>query len=135
MDRIEKGIYQGYIWYSDQTKPEVYDDEYFDGIELDDNKNPFIIEAQMYETEKEVSYGVKYVDGGYICKKYVLTDDDLANITRKEFYPNRMDKITGKKLVFKQCWKAEGDPMCEGMEVLQPAELVFVGFTEKEDKK
>lgn len=47
------------------------------------------------------------------------------------YLPNRMDKI--KELKFVQNWVLEKDPLCEGMEVLKPKGLVFVGFNVKED--
>jgi CRISPR type III-associated protein (TIGR04423 family) len=33
-----------------------------------------------------------------------------------------------QKMKFRQYWRPVEDDLCEGMKVLQPAELVFVGF-------
>jgi CRISPR type III-associated protein (TIGR04423 family) len=41
-------------------------------------------------------------------------------------YTHRMENV--QKMKFRQYWRPVEDDLCEGMTVLQPAELVFVGF-------
>lgn len=122
---IERAYYQGYIWKSDKSDPEVIDCEY--ECHLDERENPFIIEGQLYCAETGTSYSIKYVDGRYIAKKYNVSEDDFGkeNVDKKTFCSNRMD---GRRLQFLQYWEAVPNWCCEGMEVNQPAELVFVGF-------
>ena len=48
------------------------------------------------------------------------------NTTRKIYVARRMQGIKGLK--FLQYWTSEPDVLCEGMPVLQPSKLVFVGF-------
>jgi CRISPR type III-associated protein (TIGR04423 family) len=57
--------------------------------------------------------------------------DDLDGVKQEQmFFSHRM---ADRKLYFKQFWQPVNDEQCEGMQVLQPAELVFVGFNDKED--
>lgn len=121
MEKIEKARYQGYLWYSDKTAPEVYDDAILE-MELDPQVNPFIIEGYLYDAEHACSISIRYVDGEYIVNRYSVSFD--AGVI-KEYVSNRMD---GKILLFKEKWEGVPDPYCENFEVLQPTELVFVGF-------
>ena len=127
--KIEKSIYDGYIWYSDKSNPKVFQDEEFE-FDTDKIENPFIIEGQLYDDQKMISYSIKFVDGKYICKKYEVesTDFNKKDVEIKTFHANRMDNL---KLQFLQYWKEEVDELCEGMKVLQPKELVFVGFVKE----
>ncbi len=128
---IKKSIYEGYLWYSNAQSPQVIDKEF--DLTIDDNHNPFIVEGQLCDVHNRHSISIKFVDGQYIIKEYDFTEDDFSNpeIEVKTFLSNRMG---GKKLQFLQYWRAEKDPLCEHMEVLQSAELVFVGFKTEEDK-
>lgn len=124
--KIEKSKYQGYLWYSDKKEPQVLNNEVFE-LEISDNTNPFIIEGQLYDGKQSIS--IKYVDGKYLVNTYNV--DNLGrDIQEPLFYSHRMD---GRKLKFRQYWRPVTDELCEGMQVLQPAELVFVGFNDKEE--
>lgn len=126
--KIEKSKYQGYIWYSNESKPaKVLNNEGFE-IEIADDENPFIIEGQLYDGK--VSISIKYVDGKYLYKEYDMVKLNGLEMTEQMFYSHRMD---GKQLKFKQYWRPEKDDKCCDMDVLQPAELVFVGFNDKEE--
>ena len=99
---------------------------------LDANVNPFVVEAQLFDHTNRLSYSVKYVDGNYIVHRYEVkeTIKDVEagkydHITLKKNFANRMP---GLRLCFFQYWKDAPDTLCEGMNVLQPAELAFVGF-------
>lgn len=121
--KINKSKYVGYIWYSDQTTPEQFlGNEDFE-IEIGDNVNPFIIEGLLYDGNHSIT--IKYVDGHYIVKDYLISSFDGIEMTRQIYFSNRMDNRT---LLFNQYWREKKDDLCEGMNVLQPAELVFVGF-------
>ncbi len=124
--KIEKSKYQGYLWYSDKKEPQVLNNEVFE-LEIADNANPFVIEGQLFDGQKSIN--IKYVDGKYIVNTYDLNALDGV-MQEQKFYSHRMD---GKQLKFRQIWKEQPDELCEGMQVLQPAELVFVGFNNEED--
>lgn len=136
---IPVGSYQGYTWKSDSPVPTIYnrkptEDNILEDIILNDEDNPFIIEAQMYDIDNNTSYNVKYVDGKYTAIKYSEIDaDGNDTFSLVSYLGNRMD---GHNLLFRRYWIEEDDEICEGMKVLQPSSLVFVGFKErKEDKK
>lgn len=135
VDNIEQGFFEGYYWKSDENIPHTLMNEEFN-IDLLSCKNPFIIEAQLYNEKAKVSYSLKYVDGEYLIHKWdnVFPKMDSEEYTQISFFPNRIgeDKdIKGLKLTFLQHWVAEKDDKCNGMKVLQPKELVFVGFNKQ----
>jgi CRISPR type III-associated protein (TIGR04423 family) len=121
--------YVGYIWPSDRKKPELTD---FDLSKYSDDRNPFIVEGQLYSKTAEKSYSIKYVDGKHIVKEYdlkLLSEEyDL-----KKFIPNRIEGVS--KILFRQYWKPREDELCGGMDVLVPADYVFVGFEYKKEEK
>jgi CRISPR type III-associated protein (TIGR04423 family) len=121
--KIDKSSYQGYLWFSDQKEPEI-----INGIfekEIDDKTNPFIVEGQLFDGSNSIS--IKYIDGKYIVNNYDVKSDKFKNVDFKEvtYLPNFNG---GDLLRFRQYWRPQSDPLCEGMDVLHPAELVFVGF-------
>lgn len=121
-------LYDGYLWYSDQKTPEVFEQKAWDESMLDENVNPFVIEGQLYDKDNLVSYSIKYVDGEYIIKKYQLKSTDFNNVDIDilDFKAHRMGE--GRVLQFLQYYREEEDSLCAGMKVLQPKEKVFVGF-------
>ena len=128
METIKINKCEGYLWWSDQQPPRVYQDELID-ICLDEAKNPFVVEGQLYSIDENMWYGIKYVDGQYIINKYKVNDDDLSNIANeiKYYLSNRMD---GRWLKFLRFWEPveEGDKNCEGMKPLVITKNVFIGF-------
>ena len=123
MKTLEKAIYTGYLWYSDQHKPEVYD-HVETVFTLDEQKNPFVVEG--YLTDGQTSYSIKYVGGKYIINEYVLSALENVIYDDVEIYTHRMENM--QKMKFHQYWRPMPDELCKDMAVLQPAELVFVGF-------
>ena len=122
--KIEKSKYQGYLWYSDKNDPNIINNEDFE-IELNDDKNTFVIEGLLYDGKKSIS--IKYVDGKYLYKEYDMVKLNGSEMSEQVFYLHR---TVGKKLKFNQYWQEREDSLCEDMKVLQPAELVFVGFND-----
>lgn len=138
VDKIEKDIYEGYIWMSDKAQPRTLIDESYEE-ELSNCKPPFIVEAQLYAKESGISYSVKCVDGEYIAHKYDVGKLDSDNVVTTEcsFLTNRVgyDKdIRNLRLNFIRIWNEQEDDFCLGMKVLQPKELVFVGFEERKEE-
>ena len=128
METIKINKCEGYLWWSDQQKPAVYQDESIDNC-LDEAQNPFVVEGQLYNIDEKKWYGIKYVDGQYIIKKYQVKDDDLSNTDNeiKCYLSNLMD---GRWLKFLRFWEPteEGDKNCEGMKPLVITKNVFIGF-------
>lgn len=113
--------YQGYIWYSDSDHPETFNGD----EELDPNENPFIIEGNLWDEATSTSISIRYIDGKYYIHRTTLTSEERKNY--KTYVAHRIDGY--KYLRFVQLWEPHPDPMCEGMEVLEPSKLVFIGFT------
>jgi CRISPR type III-associated protein (TIGR04423 family) len=126
VDNIKQGNYEGYIWKSNEKKPEIVNGAFTEN--LDPSKNPFVVEAQLYDYDSMLSYNIKYVDGEYWIMEHqvVSLDFNRKDVEIKVFYAHSIDGH--KNLQFLQYWKEDEDELCEGMKVLQPAELVFVGF-------
>lgn len=124
INSIPAGGYQGYIWMSDKSQPEVINGP-FAGLDLTPG-NPFIIEARLFDKEHNLSYSIQFIDGKYIAAKWdvgALTTGELQS-----FLP-AFENAPGN-LLFKTVWREISDPLCEGMNVLEPCENVFVGFKE-----
>ena len=129
--------YEGYLWFSNSEAPIVYDNA---TIKLPkDGDNPFVVEGQLYNKAKGLSYSIKYVDGQYIVQEYSVTEADLKNPDNqvKTYESNRMGD---KRLQFLRYWeevldknnyKDTANP--EGLPVLTQTKNVFIGFKEKED--
>ena len=66
---IKRTAYQGYLWYSDEQIPKVFDNEEVE-LELDDTANPFIVEGQLYDMTEDRSISIKFIDGKYIINTY-----------------------------------------------------------------
>lgn len=122
----------GYYWLSDERKPRVLNGEDASPVwkYFQEDVNPFIVEAMLVDkTNPELwtSYTIRNVDGETIVLKYdnlpAKPDDTHTEVA---YIPNRMGLVG--KLVFYQEWVKRADPMCEGMDVLEPGALIFVGF-------
>ena len=131
VSNIKPGNYVGYFWKSDEKKPQQVNGNFTE--DMNPSKNPFIVEAQLYDHDTMLSYSIKYVDGEYLILEHQVlsTDFNRLDVEIKDFYAHRIDGH--KKLQFLQYWKENGDSLCADMPVLQPVELVFVGFNDKED--
>ena len=132
MGTIKINNCEGYLWWSDQQEPKVYQDEPIDEC-LEANQNPFVVEGLLYDKEEKTSYSIKYVDGQYLIKEYKVEDDDLCNpdYEIKSYFSNRVDN---RWLKFLRYWEEKEDENCMGMNVLTLTKNVFIGFKEKEDR-
>ena len=119
----------GYIWWSDKAEPEIIQNK---PVVLKNEEIPFIIEGQLFDDKSKISYSIKYVDGQYILKDYIVAEKDYEspNVV-KEYRSYRMGE---KILKFLEYWESQEDELCLGMKVLQPTKVVFVGFKEEENK-
>ena len=124
--------YEGYIWWSDSQKPTIYNiGESLTNWPMNTD-NPFIADGNLYDKVNQLSYSIKFADGNYIVMRFDLNELKNTEYILKSYLPNRFpDEI--KKLCFKEFWKAELDEFCNDMQVLKPAETVFIGFNCKEE--
>lgn len=149
MEHIEAAKYVGYLWYSNEKEPKVFDgNETVPEINLDEKENPFIIEGNLWDEDGgRKSIMIRYVDGKYLVRKTQVTEEELKGISSSQAYGSEshiattckdylVHRIGGVKcLRFLQYWKAEADRMCEEMFVLRPSKLVFIGFVKNEEKE
>lgn len=132
METIKINNCEGYLWWSNQQEPNVYQEEPID-ICLEATQNPFVVEGQLYDKEEKKSYSIKYVDGQYFIKKYEVETEDLTHPDYEimSYLSNRMD---GRWLKFLRYWEEVKDDNCMGMNVLKFTKNVFIGFKEKEEE-
>ena len=140
MKQIEAAKYEGYLWYCNEKKPMVFDgSEPVPEMNLDEEKNPFIIEGNLWDEDGRNSIMIRYVDGEYIVRRTKVKEEELKASSRassqayesgsptlKKYLAHRIEGV--KCLCFLQYWQAESDKMCEGMQVLRPSKLVLIGF-------
>jgi len=130
--------YEGYLWWSDQQKPDVYDNQPIVSqldkpIWPESVTNPFIIEGNLWDNDNKISYLIRFIDGQYLVYKFELKGISKDQITKHKYLPNRMPGID--KLKFKEVWEEQPDEFCNGFNVLKPAFIAFVGFEKQEEKQ
>lgn len=133
MKKTIQGNFEGYIWWSNECEPQLCQACEATVLELDDEQNPFVAEALLWDKAQMKSISIHFVDGEYQVGEVQVTPEDFKNeerATEKEFLPLRLSGVS--KLRFLQYWDAIPDALCEGFETLQPGNLVFVGFKTEE---
>lgn len=123
--QISKAKYEGYMWMSDQTRPEVLDNTTEREFTLVDGENPFVVEGQLWDADNKLSIAIRYVDGKYIISKTCVTDEQMKDST-VEYIAHRINGVESIKFV--RIWKEVSDPLCEGMTTLKLQNTAFVGF-------
>lgn len=129
MENIQLKNCQGYLWYSDQSKPKVYIDEDVD-LDLDEKSNPFIVEGQLYSPDTQESVSIKYEDGEYRVYRYEpsMCSQGLEEGRLEQYVPNVRLGLKDKVLYFARLWKEmEVEESC-GFKTLRPSAMVFKGI-------
>ena len=130
--KIERAIYEGYLWYSDRQEPMVLTgDQYFE-LEMEDSANPFIVEGQLYAAETSTSLSIRYMDGAYHVTRFEVNAAELQQAGR-DVAEYRSLRMKGRTLRFWQTWIREKDEACLGMDTQIPSALVFIGFGKSEN--
>ncbi len=118
-------LFEGYLWLSNASKPEVYLRDR--NIVLPSGTNPFIAEGNLFDETNQKSWSIRFMDGLYIVNCFNLEELKDKTSSLKEYLPNRFPgKI--RRLCFREFWMPVPDDLCENMEVLKPSMSVFVGF-------
>jgi CRISPR type III-associated protein (TIGR04423 family) len=117
---IPKGNYVGYYWLSDENAPRKYSEQEFN--QAAKTINPFIIEANLWDSNQQVSVSVRHT-GRYHVQVYDLSqydaiDEEQSFISVKNIPP----------LKFKALWREQADSFTLGMPVLKFVANAFVGF-------
>ncbi len=119
--------YTGYLWMSNADSPKVLaEPRAVDGA-LFENRNPFIAEGQLYDSEKDVSISIRYADGEYFIVRFekasAAASDEKAD-DPIDYYAVRMPG----RLRFRRFWKLKADKNCDGMPAPCLDREVFIGF-------
>ncbi len=125
INKLNNVNFEGYVWLSNSEKPKVLKDTTFDFSKNEEGKNPFIIEALLFNKEKNKSYTIRHT-GKYHINEFDLSKYTSENLVDVEYLPHRLDGV--KKVCFKQLWLPEEDKNCLDMEVLKMKALIFTGF-------
>lgn len=127
---IPEGNYEGYYWVSDAPKPMK--------IQAGDSlaslksvqKNPFIIEALLYDRQTQLSIHIQHTGRQQItCYDWKqFNESNLASDYSDQvtYVSQKIDGIEGVQ--FSRIWKKEPDALCANREVLKMHALVFSGF-------
>jgi CRISPR type III-associated protein (TIGR04423 family) len=148
--------YEGYIWMSNENKPDTIKPIKDIQKELT-STNPYIVEGNLYSEDKNISISIKNTGEGIHIMQFDIgeAEEDQNNQEVKKSQENNKSEDNSKegnspkprivlqdqiyianglgeiKVKFKQAWIAENDENCVGMPVLQPAWRAFVGFEPK----
>lgn len=121
--------YEGYLWMANEENPQPISNRskllpYQNG---EKPSVPFILEANLYCKDEDVSISVRHVAGDYLIYQFMLKKlgDNKDNMVEKNYIAY---KNPGKILCFKEIWMPEKDIFCENMEVLTKQVVVFTGF-------
>lgn len=129
--------YEGYIWLSDKTSPKVLigKEKTFDfSPYLEEDANPFIIEALLYCKVENKSYIIKHTHE-YVVREIKIDElekereEKKGEIEKIEHLPHKLGGVD--KLCFAQYWLPEEDPLCNDFPVLKLKATVFTGFEPK----
>lgn len=118
--------YEGYYWYSNDTKPKVVRNGQ---IKLNIfTELPFIIEGNLYNSETQTSISIKCIDGEYQIFLAKLDNLPPSQVTEQHYIAHDLDGIN--KIILLEFWKeSEPDPLLADMTTLIPAWVAFKGFT------
>ncbi len=126
IEDIPEGKFDGYYWYSNESKPEIISDEGIDKSKL--TKLPFVIEANFYSKESEISIQIKNIDG-----KYDIAIIDLKDcVTEPQLY---IGHDINQDFQVVEAWEEVEDELLEGMKTQVPSWTAFKGFVKSKNKK
>jgi CRISPR type III-associated protein (TIGR04423 family) len=122
----------GYSWKSDNRGPELINGS-FTLPEI--GTNPYVAEANLYAKDGSVSISIEHIDGQYLIGivnwKEIEADKSVV-LEEQTYLTHRLTELQGAenfgKLKFMRAWIPVKDPLCENMEVLEPAWRAFKGF-------
>ncbi|HPM01047.1 MAG TPA: TIGR04423 family type III CRISPR-associated protein [Candidatus Cloacimonadota bacterium] len=134
LNDIPKLKYQGYVWLDNSEKPVL--DEFSMDILKD---RGFIVEAYLYNAEKQISVSIKHIDGSDYITIFDLNQINQEYIFNKKYIANReisKQDPAYKYLKFIEYWLPEQDVLCSNMKVKKLKWIAFTGFdsADKEPK-
>jgi CRISPR type III-associated protein (TIGR04423 family) len=128
LDNYLEKEFTGYCWMSDESLPCLIDGKFtLPAI----GANPFVVEANLYSKDEKISVSIEHNDGRYLIG--IVNWDEAAKDTsiileEQKYLTHRLTDNNFKKIIMVRAWVPVMDPLCENMEVLQPAWRAFKGF-------
>jgi CRISPR type III-associated protein (TIGR04423 family) len=98
------------------------------------NDNNFIWEANLYQKDKRSIFIQQINDTWKVCEVFWEGAPSSASGDFLNPDPKYLMSDQSKKLLFREAWLPQEDPLCCQMEILQPAWLAFIGFEIGETK-
>lgn len=130
IQNIPDYLYEGYYWHSDRQVPEVIVNERIDKSKF--TEMPFVVEANFFAKEEQVSIQVRNIDGRYHVSGFNLKRLKDSNHVVREYLAHDLKTESGKKKIerFKmvEAWEEVSDSILENMVTLQPSWAAFFGF-------
>lgn len=125
MDEIKiTANFQGYIWWSDQPLPEIFDMDKETVLNLDPTANPFVNEGLLFDRKNRISYSIRYIDGNFHLRITPLESLNYKDCDIIEFHA----RDAKHRLRFIPEWVQYNDPLCEGMTTQKFSDYIFIGF-------
>jgi CRISPR type III-associated protein (TIGR04423 family) len=123
IDTIPQGNYQGYYWMSNSSKPVIQDEGDIDKSIF--KELPFVVEANYYSSEADISIQIKSVDGQYLVSEINVKDCEVIEYIGHDI---------GSNYLVVEAWGEKEDDLLEGMIAKVPVWEAFKGFVESNKK-
>lgn len=116
--------FEGYLWYSDQQMPKVFENDTADLTGLL-TALPFVVEGMLYYPAQNRSLHIQNLDGQYIIGE-VTHKQAMTEVKVVEWPAHRMGAVSKLKMV--QGWAEQPHELLPGFTVKVPTFKAFVGF-------
>ncbi|MEL6638680.1 MAG: TIGR04423 family type III CRISPR-associated protein, partial [Bacteroidota bacterium] len=123
---IPPAPYEGYLWWSDQTHPDLLrPDQEIDFSQVPEN--PFLLEGALYWPEQQRSIMIRYSGSYHISHCDLQQLPSEAELYERAYLPHRLSQA--ERVYFQELWLPEADPYCTQLPVLRLRALIFSGFS------
>ncbi|MFW6275617.1 MAG: TIGR04423 family type III CRISPR-associated protein, partial [bacterium] len=121
LQEIPPRNYEGYIWFSDKTKPEIVN-----GSLPQKPDKGFLVEGMLYNADNKISIMIRHTGDLHIDEFDLTNLPENSDLKEEKYYAHRIDN--SKKMKFKQLWQLEKDSVNLGWDYFSMKALLFVGF-------
>lgn len=116
---------QGYLWYSDQRKPEIIAGP----LDLKSKLTglPFVVEGMLYDDQSKISYRVLHLNGKNTIQKIDLSDLSGVEHDEQIYFTRRVNSYERYRMI--EAWKEQSS--LQGLpefKSLIPSWSAFKGF-------
>lgn len=121
----ETATVEGYLWYSDQRKPEMVAGTLDLAAKL--TKLPFVVEGMLYDEQNKTSYHILHLDGKNTIQQINLSDLSDVEYDEQIYFTRRVK--SGEKYLMIEAWE-ETTQLIGSSEftTLSPSWAAFKGF-------